>query len=330
MEALSDTDTRLLVDSADRFFADKHGAILRGDYSDMQGSGALWSECAAMGWLQICESVTDSEPGFGTLEAAALMEAIGAYLPPLPLAHGVAIATLLVDIRIPAHEARPLASWLQGQSSMGMVEDDTVLYAAAEQALRLSWADNILLVEQVTPSRVGYGVDPLIAVAAEAGEPRRVATLPCEQPMWRRYRARLRCLLLAEALGAAGAALNLAVQYAKEREQFGRPIGANQAIKHALADNRMALDDARLALHDACAAIDGSGEAMANRLAMAELLVQEATHAIAAQSIQAHGATGFTWECPVHFYFKRIKHIGARLRRNRDAVAILEQIWEAC
>lgn len=63
------------------------------------------------------------------------------------------------------------------------------------------------------------------------------------------------------------------------------------------------------------------------RLLMAELLVMEAAQDSVEQAIQTHGAMGFTWECPVHFHFKRVKHLAAILRQTHDSSVILDRLW---
>ncbi|MEU5981302.1 acyl-CoA dehydrogenase family protein [Streptomyces sp. NPDC047434] len=103
--------------------------------------------------------------------------------------------------------------------------------------------------------------------------------------------------LAAEAVGAAQAALDRTVEYVGTREQFGRPVGSFQAVKHRLADLYVQLESARSLAH--CAAREpGTGE-----LALAAAL--EALRAVSGETIQLHGGIGFTWEHEAHLYFKR-------------------------
>ncbi|MER5761052.1 acyl-CoA dehydrogenase family protein [Streptomyces sp. NPDC002082] len=106
--------------------------------------------------------------------------------------------------------------------------------------------------------------------------------------------------LAAEQAGAAARALEVTVRYAKERVQFGRPIGAFQAVKHRLADLHTAVEGARsLAL--AAAAADAAPEAAA----AAKSACSEASAYVAGEMIQLHGGIGITWEHEAHEYFKR-------------------------
>lgn len=116
--------------------------------------------------------------------------------------------------------------------------------------------------------------------------------------------------------------------HARQREQFGRPIGANQAIKHRLADHWMALDDAWLAGEAAAREMDVHGASQAERaLLYAELLAAEAAQAAAQFAVQVHGAMGITWECDAHLYLKRVLHQIARMQAGRTRAWMLERLW---
>jgi alkylation response protein AidB-like acyl-CoA dehydrogenase len=113
--------------------------------------------------------------------------------------------------------------------------------------------------------------------------------------------------LAAEQAGAAGQLMELSVQYAKLRHQFGRPIGAFQAIKHKLAD--MAFDVERMdsiVRHAASTAAENAAD-LPVVAAMAKVFCSEAFFRVAAETIQVHGGIGFTWEHPAHLYFRRAK-----------------------
>ncbi len=111
--------------------------------------------------------------------------------------------------------------------------------------------------------------------------------------------------LAAEQVGGAQRCLDAAVEYAKQRVQFGRPIGSFQAIKHKCADMLLLVESARSAAYwaGAVAAVDGEDLALAASLAKA--YCSEAYFRCAADSLQIHGGVGFTWEYDVHLYFKR-------------------------
>ena len=113
--------------------------------------------------------------------------------------------------------------------------------------------------------------------------------------------------LAAEQVGGAQKVLDMSVEYAKDRVQFGRPIGSFQAIKHKCADMLLEVESAKSAAYYAawCAAEDNDElPAMAS---LAKSYCSEAYFNATAENIQIHGGIGFTWEHPAHLYFKRAK-----------------------
>ena len=135
---------------------------------------------------------------------------------------------------------------------------------------------------------------------------------------WADVRRRLLAALALEAVGIGSKAVELAVDYAKEREQFGRKIGAYQAISHSLVDAYVAVELARsLAYWAAWAVAEGDEQA---DLAAAAAKSQAAEAAVLAceKSIQAHGGIGFTWEHPLHRYYKRALWLEGVLGYGRE------------
>jgi alkylation response protein AidB-like acyl-CoA dehydrogenase len=113
--------------------------------------------------------------------------------------------------------------------------------------------------------------------------------------------------LAAEQAGGAQKVLEMAVEYAKARIQFGRPIGSFQAIKHKCADMVLDVESARSAAYYAGLAAAAGDEELPILAALAKSCCSEAYSRAAAENIQVHGGIGFTWEHPAHLYFKRAK-----------------------
>jgi alkylation response protein AidB-like acyl-CoA dehydrogenase len=113
--------------------------------------------------------------------------------------------------------------------------------------------------------------------------------------------------LAAEQVGGAQYCLEMAVQYAKDRVQFGRPIGSFQAIKHKCADMLLEVESAKSAAYYAgwCAA--ELNDELPSVASLAKAYCSEAYFHVTAENIQIHGGIGFTWEHPAHLYFKRAK-----------------------
>jgi alkylation response protein AidB-like acyl-CoA dehydrogenase len=113
--------------------------------------------------------------------------------------------------------------------------------------------------------------------------------------------------LAAEQAGGAQYALEMVVRYAKEREQFGKPIGAFQAVKHKAAEMLLDVESARsIAYYAAACATAGDGDLQV-AASLAKSFCSEAYFRTAASCIQLHGGIGFTWEHPAHLYFRRAK-----------------------
>ncbi len=106
-------------------------------------------------------------------------------------------------------------------------------------------------------------------------------------------------LLAAEQIGAAERCMELTVEYAKDRVQFGRPIGSFQALKHRMADLYVTVAAAKAVVSDAC------DDPTPTNAAAARLAATEALNTVAAEGIQLHGGIAITWEHDMHLYFKR-------------------------
>jgi alkylation response protein AidB-like acyl-CoA dehydrogenase len=115
--------------------------------------------------------------------------------------------------------------------------------------------------------------------------------------------------LAAEQAGAARACLEASAGYARERHQFGRPIGSFQAVKHKCADMLVKAELAQAAATEAARAAAGDTGAapLPQAAAVAHAVCSESLMFVAAENIQVHGGIGFTWEHPAHLYFRRAK-----------------------
>ncbi len=135
---------------------------------------------------------------------------------------------------------------------------------------------------------------------------------------WPEIRRRLLAALALEAVGVGSKAIEMAIAYAKEREQFGKRIGTYQAIAHSLVDGYVAVELARsLAYWAAWTVAEGDDQA---DLAVAAAKSQATEAAVLAceKSIQAHGGIGFTWEHPLHRYYKRALWLEGALGYGRE------------
>jgi alkylation response protein AidB-like acyl-CoA dehydrogenase len=128
----------------------------------------------------------------------------------------------------------------------------------------------------------------------------------------------------AQMLGIAQRAVDLAVAYAKERQQFGKPIGSYQAVKHLLSTVQVKIEFARPVVHAAAVQLENADTFSRARISHAKLATAEAADLACRTAIQVHGAMGYSWEVDVHFFLKRALALAswwgdARFHRERVA-----------
>jgi alkylation response protein AidB-like acyl-CoA dehydrogenase len=109
----------------------------------------------------------------------------------------------------------------------------------------------------------------------------------------------------AELLGLADTMIELTAAYAKDRQQFGKPIGSFQAVKHLLADARVLLEFARPVVYGAAWALDVGAPDASRSASAAKAYASDAASEAARVALQVHGAIGYTWECDLHLFLKR-------------------------
>jgi alkylation response protein AidB-like acyl-CoA dehydrogenase len=167
----------------------------------------------------------------------------------------------------------------------------------------LGFVEEALLLEEM-----GYVCYPgfyLAHVASIKGD-RHPATVDPTRPLWPvEETPRFRAAAAAEALGVAQRALDLGVEHAKTRMQFGKPIGTYQAVSHPLAQTYTDVELARSLVYWAAWCVAEGDERAELAAAAAKAFAAEAAVAACERSIQVHGGIGFTWEHPLHRFYKR-------------------------
>jgi alkylation response protein AidB-like acyl-CoA dehydrogenase len=132
--------------------------------------------------------------------------------------------------------------------------------------------------------------------------------------------------IAAESTGIAQRTMEMAVSYAKDRQQFGRPIGAYQAVSHRCAQMLLETENSRSAVYGAAWAADAEPDSLPLAASMAKAYASDAGWRVPDASLQVHGGIGFTWEHDLHFFLKRGKANAATFgdaRWHRDRVADL-------
>jgi alkylation response protein AidB-like acyl-CoA dehydrogenase len=260
-----------------------------------------WQELAELGWTGVSVAEADGGAGLGFLEEAILFEEMGRALTHAPYWSTVAVMLPALPAELQAEVARGEASWTLATGPL-VPDLDTATRIATiggDSIWELDGAEREVLQTNDETRPLG------VVSGGEAG--RKLAS----SELLPQIRTRSLTALSFEACGVGSRALELAVEYAKEREQFGKPIGTYQAISHPLATTLMELELGRsLALFAAwCIAEDDPRAPIA--AAAAKSLCADAAVAACERSIQVHGGIGFTWEHVLHRLYKRALWIQA-------------------
>jgi alkylation response protein AidB-like acyl-CoA dehydrogenase len=265
----------------------------------------LWAELVTLGWPAIAIAEEHGGLGLGAVEAMCLAEELGYAVAGAPLLSTMAAALLLSA----AGSAEQQSAWLgrlargEATGSVGMVDQGLARLVPDGAA-----ADVIVLVEDGVARLVEAGdadvrtietIDPTRRYAEVAGDGPRLPGDPAAGL------ARAAVLVAAELVGICQRALDLTVAYVSERRQFGRPIGAFQAVAHRCAEMLLDTESARSAVYHAAWACDASQEDLPVAAAIAKATASEAGRSVTASAVQAHGGIGFTWEADVHWLLKR-------------------------
>lgn len=333
--------------------------------SDTGFDRAAWTEFAEMGWTGLAIPEEHGGAGYGFLELSIVLEEMGRQVTPGPFfASAVLATTAILDLGSPEQQAGILPGLASGQTiaTLAMFEssrdwgltniasrgskrgDGWVVSGAKRHVLDGHLADKILVVAKVNDGLGVFVVDSQ-ATGVE------ISQVPVLDPTRRQSEVRFNDVnaemllgdrpgdvarvlalgstaLAAEQAGGAQRCLEMAVEYALARHQFGRPIGSYQAIKHRCAEMLMKVEHAKsTAYHGARVTDDPSELAIAAPLAAS--ICSEAYLWAAAESIQIHGGIGFTWEHDAHLYLKRAKSsslllgdTGYHRRRLADALGL--------
>src|SRR3954471_13238083 len=271
---------------------------------------AFWDDLAALGWLGLHLPEDVGGSGYGLAELAVVLEELGRACAPGPFRPTV-LASAVID-RLGDDELRAkLLPGLADGSVRGAVAFSAPVLGAGLADLVIVPAHggwNIVEATQLTitprtnldQTRRGAGVGgdaPSLGFLPDPGGV--VADLAI-------------VLVAAESSGGAAWCVETAAQYAQVREQFGRPIGQFQGVKHRCADMLLALEQSRAVAWDAARPADSDDERRLTA-AVAGTLVPDAFYKCAKDCVQVLGGIGFTWEHDAHLYLKRATALRALL-----------------
>ncbi|MBA3421437.1 MAG: acyl-CoA/acyl-ACP dehydrogenase [Thermoleophilaceae bacterium] len=308
---------------ADRLKPERRRELAEGGEYD-QG---LWREMAGLGWTGIHLSEDHGGLGLGAVELAILTEELGYALVPSPFLASVAASLVVAHAGSGEQRSRWLSRLASGEAigTVGLVTDGAApLVPDADRADVIVLLDGLsgMVVEagaaEIEPQPTIDSTRRFARVRAAEGEPLAGDPLPALD--------RIEVALAAELVGIAQRAMEMAVAYAKEREQFGRPIGAYQAVSHRCAQMLLETESARSATLYAAWTADHEPESLSLAASMAKAYAADAGWRVTSSSLQVHGGIGFTWEHDLHFFLKRARtdgHLFGSPRSHRERVAEL-------
>jgi alkylation response protein AidB-like acyl-CoA dehydrogenase len=300
---------------ADRYPADRVAELAD---SDAGWEPSSWQELAELGWIGVSVPEEAGGAGLGFLDEAVLFEELGRALYPGPYFSTVALALPELPAELQREAIEGKTRWsasLDGSLVPDLALVDRVL-VARDGKLAAVVAEGETLQTMDSTRRLGKLADGLDG--EEVGDASALE----------RMRTRAFAALALEAVGMSQRALELSVEHAKTREQFGKPIGIYQAVSHRLADSYALTELARSLAYWAAWCVSEDDDEAPLAAAAAKAYAGDVAVTVCEYSIQAHGGIGFTWEHPLHRYYKRAQWIQGyggypAVQRAEVAAAIL-------
>lgn len=315
----------------------------------------FWAEMASLGWLALPVAEEHGGLGLGLAHLAALYEELGRHVTSVPVAPtmlaaqviaeadnadlksrwlpAIAAGECLAALALPEHRQLPTCG-ADGTVS-GVVEH--VLFADVANLLLVpvSLADGALAFALVEPGQAGVSVvaRPVVDLTRSMADIRLDAVSVDAARIVRVSDAQVTALLdhaaialAADAIGGIDALFDRTVEYLTIREQFGRPIGSFQALKHRMANWKVELAAVRMLVRHSAAVVAGKDARASEAASGAKAYACDTYAAFAADAIQLHGGIGFTWEHPCHLFLKRAKlsqQLFGGAKQHKDRVATL-------
>jgi alkylation response protein AidB-like acyl-CoA dehydrogenase len=326
----------ILKDSARKFFAGECpiAEVRRLMETNTVYDAALWSKLAQQGYTGIIFPEEYGGVGLGKVELILLMEEAGRALLPGPFFSTVALAGATIDaLGTPEQKKKYLSPICHGEarSTIAILESGAswnladIRMTATDGKLtggKLFVTDaavaNFLLVVArngvfvVDTRSAGLAISPMAGMdftrklyavqfhntpVEKLGE-----TSALSKPLGVATAA-----LAAEMVGGMQRTLDITVEYAKTRKQFGKPIGIFQAVQHQCADMYLETESARSAAYYAAWALEENSSDAAAAVSIAKMYASDASRTVGNRGIQIHGGMGFTWENDLHLYYRRAK-----------------------
>jgi alkylation response protein AidB-like acyl-CoA dehydrogenase len=322
-------DQRELRDAARRFL-EKEAPIsyARAMMDDERGyRDDIWKQMASLGWLAIAIPEEYDGLGMGEISLAILLAEMGRVLTPGPYLSTVLAAMTIADSGsdaqkqqyLPKIAAGDLIATVATEPGHAEIRDGAMVGerlfvpdgASADVVIVVGHTAkdeaSLFICEPTSRTPVGY-MDETRKVAHLRFEGARAEQLGSSDLSSVHRLLDIGALAIAaESLGGSERVVELAVDYAKDRQQFNRPIGSFQAVKHRAADMHVMVESLRSAVYYAAWATERRNDDASLAISMAKAYAADSFRKVAQGGIQIHGGIGFTWEHDMHLFFKRAK-----------------------
>lgn len=340
------TDEQVMIrETVQSFF--RENATSERTRGAMAGAGIdreLWTSfCSELGLAGIGLPEEHGGAGLGMVEFAIVAEAAGAQVAAIPLLGHAMASRAIAAGGSDAQKAEWLPRLVSGEAIAVCEGSHELLFADGKLTGMLRYVPHAAIADLfvlVAPGGAwlvradAAGVSVTAHTTMDQTRPLATLELACAEaePLGDAAAAAAAVpqagwiCVAAEALGGAQEALDRTCEYARERVQFGRPIGSFQAYKHRLADMMIEIEQARSAVYWAACAVDEGSEEAGIALHAAKSFCADTFFMVAGNMIQLHGGIGFTWEHDAHLFFKRARSIQTLLADgdwHREQVAAM-------
>ena len=310
MDVRYSAEQRALRDAA-ALVVDRLGPQSVGDLDDAERVEKLDAAVASSGWRELRMPNDDGAPWASAVEVAIVAEELARGRADAPYVGPTLAAELRRYAGAPEATGRETVALRPDLSALATVGDDAAAVdaAAADAALLLMPGDGGYAVASVTVTGAAAGVDltrPTVPVSTSSSAVVAGQSSTITEDDLLRFTALGLATACADLVGTMRGAIDLTVDYAQQREQYGKPIGSFQAVQHMLADAVVHLEGSRTAALHAAWAVDALSPADAlAAAASAKAYASRAALTVCEIAIQIHGGIGNTWECLAHVYLRR-------------------------
>ena len=332
-----DGDQQLFAETVRDFLASQcTAADVRDAWSSPSGRSLdRWHKLAAMGVAGLTVPEECGGLGLGETDLVMVLEESGRAALPEPIVETVAVGVpLLVDVASGRPETDALLAVVAAGEAwlgVGLAGQAFVADAHVAELLLLQSGDELHGVRpdeaHLTAQPSTDGARRLFGVDWSPSSASLLASGPVAVAASSAAFDRGALGVAAQLLGISQRLIDMTADYARERQQFGKPIGSFQAVKHHLADALLALELARPVVYRAAWSVAHNATSRAVDVSMAKVYASEAGDRAARVALQVHGAIGYTWECDAQLWMKRAWALGAswgdarwHLRRVKAAV----------